>query len=287
MNRVRAVCIQIGPGGAGADDVRKALRSAGHVDLVVLPEISHLPYFPVEWPSIYTDKSVTLNDALVLEFRAIAAEFKTHIVFPLYLTEGQNRYNSAILIGPDGALMEGEGLNRKRRVSYHKCHLINIQTPRGRFYESRHFSPGEGLVLWETTIGKIGILICYDRHFPEAWRSLRILGAEVICVPVASPLLSEDWFVAEIQTMAMQEGVYALAANRAGIETLESSGLTTEYVGLSCIVSPDGKILATAGKSEPGAIVAAELDSDLLTRVRSEYTYLEDRRPETYISELK
>ncbi len=287
MKRVRAACIQVGPGGAGAGDVRETLKLAGKVDLVLLPEISHLPYFPVEWPSSYADKAVTHEDPLVLEFQAVAAEFKSHIILPLYLTEGHARYNSAILIGPDGNLMEGKDPTGNRKWSYHKCHLINIQTQKARFYESRYFSPGRGPVLWETTLGKIGILICYDRHFPEAWRTLRILGAEIICVPIASPILSEEWFVAEIQTMAMQQGVYALAANRAGIETLESSGLTTEYVGLSCIVSPDGKILATAGKSQPGAMVAAELDFDRLSQVRHEYTYLEDRRPETYFSELK
>ncbi len=286
MKRVRAACIQAGPGGAGADDVREALKSAGKVDLVLLPEISHLPYFPVEWPSRYADKAVTYENPLVLKFQVIATEFRSHIVLPLYLREGNARYNSAILIGPDGSLMEGKDSNGNRKWGYHKCHLINIQTQKARFHESRYFSPGEGPVVWETAIGRIGILICYDRHFPEAGRTLRILGAEIVCVPVASPLLSEEWFVAEIQTMAMQQGVYALAANRAGSETLESSGLTTEYVGLSCIVSPDGKVLATAGKGQPGAVVSAELDFDRLSQVRHEYTYLEDRRPETYVSEL-
>lgn len=284
MRRCRAAAVQAGPGGISPERLDGLLQGNADLDIAVLPELGHLPYFPLEHASAHLAEATPLDGPVVDRFRTIAAARRIHLVLGLYLAEGERRYNAAIVIGPDGALLTGRDLTGRPRTSYRKVHLCTLKTPRVRFYEEEYFAPGEGIVLWETELGVIAPLICYDRHFPEAWRTLRAAGAEIACVPIASPEISRAWFVAEMQAMALQQGLYVVAPNRAGEERLATSGLVTRYVGLSCVVAPDGEVLAQAPEGGTDVLAIATLDPDRLASYRTDHHYFEDRRPETYLA---
>lgn len=284
MKPCRAAAVQVGPGGITPERLDALLSRERGLDLVVLPELGHLPYFPLEHRSAHLADAATIDGPVVSAFGAVAAARRVHLVLALYLAEGDRRFNAAVVIGPDGMVLTGRDLGGAPRTSYRKVHLCTLKNPRVRFYEEEYFAPGEGHVLWDTPFGTLGVIICYDRHFPEAWRTLRAADVDIACVPIASPELSRTWFVAEMQTMAMQQGLYVIAPNRAGEERLATSGLVTRYVGLSCVVAPDGEVLAQAPEGAPDVIAAADLDPDRLARYRIDHHYFEDRRPETYLS---
>ncbi len=283
MTTHRVAAIQVGPGGISAERLDALLATQPPLDLVVLPELGHLPYFPLEHGSRHLADATTIDGPVVRAFARVAKAHACHLVLALYLAEDGRRYNAAVVIGPDGELLRGRDLAGRPRASYRKVHLCTLKNPRVRFFEEEYFTPGEGHVLWDTPLGVVGVIICYDRHFPEAWRTLRAAGADIACVPIASPELSRAWFVAEMQAMAIQQGLYVVAPNRGGTETLRTSGLVTRYVGLSCVIAPDGEILACAPEGEPEAVAASEIDLERLVRYRIDHHYFEDMRPETYL----
>ena len=132
----------------------------------------------------------------------------------------------------------------------------------------------------------LGVLICYDRRFPEAWRELALAGADVVfmpaCVPAWDPAAaasSADTFVAELRTRACENVLYVVACNRVGVE--EVDGRRTTFIGKSCILGPGGAVLAEAPTDAP-AILRATLDLAEVERTRARLRLLRDRRPATY-----
>lgn len=282
MKPVRVAAVQIGPDGVGPEQIEKLLASTGRVDLVLLPELCHLPYFPLEQNSDWTARAVALESSLVREVKSIAAASGCFIFLPLYLDDNGSFRNSVLLVGPDGELVLGHDLHGEPRAAYHKIHLCDIRFYGASIHESDYFVAGDSHVVWDTPFGRVGVLICYDRHFPEAWRSLRAAGAEIVCVPTASPATTDATFLAEMQAMALQQGLYVIVANRAGVESLPSSSLRTEWLGRSCVIGPDGSILALAPARQSGGVAVADLDPAILMRTRAGLPLAEHRRPTTY-----
>ena len=159
---------------------------------------------------------------------------------------------------------------------------INIRKPIYLFLagalEKYYFRPGSEFPVFETDVGNIGIIICYDRLFPETFRILALKGADLIIVPATifprpEPTVSGDWtFVA--RTRAVENGVFAVFVNRAGGE----AGL--HYFGHSLIVNPDGNILTQSGFNE--GVLTADIDLDEVDACRRRRVYTRDRRPEIY-----
>ena len=145
--------------------------------------------------------------------------------------------------------------------------------------EKYYFRPGPGYPVFDTAVGRLGVLICYDRWFSEAWRLLALAGAEVVCVPNASSGVVSDLFVPSMRTWAAQNVLYAVAVNRAGDEHVGDAA--THYYGLSCVTSPRGKVLAEAPEGEP-ALISAEIDLEDVAKARHDHTMYRDRRPELY-----
>jgi N-carbamoylputrescine amidase len=273
MRDVTAACIQTPPGGVATPEYVDAVLTGADVELAVLPELSTTPYFPLEPDSRDADAPVRI-DALE-PFGAVARKHRCHLVLGVYLTDGVHRFNAAALLRPDG----------KRARSYHKVHLCDVQLPGSSFCETAYFDAGDGYVVWDTPFGCVGVLVCYDRHFPEAWVAVRELGAEIVCVPTTSGMHMEPSFVAEIQAMSLQQSVYALCANRVGVEELRTSGRRTEFLGGSCITGPFGEILASAPYREDVPLVSARLETDGLQRIRAAHQFHEHRRPDTYVTQ--
>lgn len=186
---------------------------------------------------------------------AIAAETGVSLLYGYPELAGKSLYNSARLVTPEGSA----------KANYRKAHLFGA-------YEKGLFKAGDKLLLAEVGDLKVGVLICYDVEFPEAVRSLVLAGADVIAVPTALMRPYENVAEQLVPTRAFENQVFVAYANRCGQE----DELT--YCGMSCVIGPDGKALALAGRNE--AFLIAEADPQAFAESRE--TYLEDRRPKLY-----
>jgi predicted amidohydrolase len=285
MRDLRGACIQPPPGGVvTAEYVDAVLARAGTgIDLVVLPEIGTVPYFPLETGSRDAELAVAIDGPEVAAFGAVARTHGVHLMLGVYLAEGTRRLNAAVLFGPDGRLREGRASDGGTARSYAKVHLCDVQLPEASFCESAYFTAGDRYVVWDTPFGCVGALICYDRHIPEAWVAVREMGAEIVAVPTTSGLNMTGAFVAEIQAMSLQQSVYALTANRVGVEVLRTTGRRSEFLGESCITGPRGEIVAAAPERTDTPIVIGELNADALDAMRAAHRFHEHRRPDTYV----
>ena len=143
-----------------------------------------------------------------------------------------------------------------------------------------YWKRGPGYNVFTTEKGKAGILICYDRWIAEGWRVLTLLGAEIIFVPTASSGSVREAYARTLLTWAQQFQVFVASANRGGIETI--GGKDTAYFGLSCIVGPNGNMLAQAAEAEGPEIITASIDLDDVRAARRDFGMYNDRRPELY-----
>ncbi|MEV7419761.1 carbon-nitrogen hydrolase family protein [Streptomyces sp. NPDC089919] len=195
--------------------------------------------------------------------RAIGEIARRHGIAVLYgypEREGETVYNSAQLIGPEGAPL----------ANYRKTHLFGG-------YEQDNFTPGDVPVVQAEYAGlTIGILICYDVEFPENVRAHALAGTDLLLVPTAQ--MHPFQFVAEqlVPVRAFENQMYIAYVNRTGPEG------EFEFVGLSCLASPDGTTRTRAGRGEE--MVFGEADPELLKASRENNPYLRDRRPGLYAS---
>jgi beta-ureidopropionase len=287
---IHALGVQTGPAG---DDLGENLRAACelvrstsfHGGLVVLPELFSRPFWCLGlsdpryfgWAEPVTGPTVSQAAELAVELGAV-------VVAPFFErgTVTGEFFNSAAVIGPDGRLLPGRlpdgspiSVYRKNAISAYRWGERGEQVNDEKFY----FKPGSGFAVFDTPLGRIGILVCLDRWFPEAWRVLALRGAEVICVVNASQGDVDDLFVPSMRTCAAQHVVFTIAVNRVGTE--EFAGHKTGYYGRSCVIDPAGTVLAGAGSEKPETITA-QLDLTAVADVRTRRTMYRDRRPELY-----
>jgi len=171
---------------------------------------------------------------------------------------GHSVHNAAQLVDRDGRLL----------ANYRKSHLYGE-------VDARTYSPGEGDFSVVDLDGvRVGILICYDVEFPESVRALALAGADLVAVPTALMRPYEVVTRTVVPTRAYENQVYVAYANRCGTE----ADLT--YCGESCVVAPDGEVLARAGDAEE--LILADVDLARLAELRAENTHLRDRRPALY-----
>jgi predicted amidohydrolase len=288
MTSVRVAAIQTGP----AHDDRTG--NLAHVatlvrgldpapDLVVLPELFAHPFWCVGLHDpAYFAWAEGLDGPTVTAMAALASSVGCHIVAPLF-ERGEREgefYNSAALLAPDGTLVPGTLPGGQRVMAYRK-NAISAYTWDGHHNDEKfYFRPGDGYPVFTTSLGRIGLLICYDRWYPEAWRVLALQGAELVLVPNASEGYVHDMFVPLMRTSAAQNVLFAVGVNRAGTERIGTT--ETRYYGRTCIVGPRGAVLAESGSAEPDAIVTATLDLEEVSRDRQRLWVYRDRRPELY-----
>lgn len=252
------------------------LAGREHPDLVVFPELLTVPYFcRLEEDRGFLAHAEPLDGPTVGAFAAAARELDTAVVatfFERAEQDGETRYfNSAVLLSRRGELA---GV-------YRKCHLPKLSSPTLTTDEKRWFSPGDRLDVFDLDGVRVGILICYDRSFPEAWRALMLAGAEVIALPVATYGFRRDAFRAELAVMAQQNHVFVVAVNKAGREQLPGEPEPRDHFGLSCILDPFGEVLAAAGE-QPLETIAVEADLDRRAEANELLDWVRDRRPELY-----
>ena len=261
-------------------------------DFILLNELSTTPYFCATQDSKYFDWAEPIPGPSTQAVAQKAREHQCCIVFPLFEKgplEGMY-YNSAVVIGPDGNIIQGVLPDGSKVNRFAKVHIprIEVVKPEGklRMDEPYYFSGGPGFPIFQTPEATIGVLICYDRRIPESWRSLALQGAEVVFIPSDCPALfpergaaSEQMFVTELQTMALQNELWVVTANMGGRETC--GGVTTQFYGRSCIIHPSGSVVAQAPSTEP-AMLSETIDLEENNRLRRFIPLFRDRRPELY-----
>ena len=200
--------------------------------------------------------------------QTLAKKHKMALVVPFY-EEAQTGvyYNTAVLIENDGAVLG----------KYRKTHIPHVGPC---FWEKFYFKPGNlGYPVWDTSVGRVGILICYDRHFPEPARELGLKGAELVFNPSATvKSLSRYLWELEQPAHAVANGYWIGAINRVGVEKPLNDA---QFYGSSYFCDPRGRIIGKASETEDEVLVC-DLDLDMNREVRNTWQFLRDRRPETY-----
>jgi beta-ureidopropionase len=234
-----------------------------------MQEIFYGPYFPAEQDTRWYDLTERIPDGPTIQLmQKLAKEHAMVLVVPIYEEEGTGLYyNTAAVIDADGTYLG----------KYRKTHIPHCEPG---FWEKFYFRPGNtGFPVFDTAVGKVGVYICYDRHFPEGWRELGLNGAEIVFNPSATVAgLSEYLWKLEQPAAAANNIYYVGAINRPGTEAPWNMG---EFYGTSYFANPRGQIIAEGPRSDD-AVVIADLDLDLIREVRNVWQFYRDRRPEVY-----
>ena len=253
------------------DKHRKLIEQAARqkVKILCLQELFYGPYFCAEQETRWYELTERVPDGpTVSEMQKLARKHKMAIVVPIYEEDQPGvYYNTAAMIDADGRYLG----------KYRKTHIPHCKPG---FWEKFYFRPGNlGYPVFETAFAKVGIYICYDRHFPEGARALGLNGAEVVFNPSATVAgLSEYLWKLEQPAHAVANGYFVGAINRVGWEKPWKIG---EFYGQSYFCDPRGKFLAE-GPRDKDAVVAADLNLDLIEEVRSVWQFYRDRRPDAY-----
>ena len=241
------------------------------VQVLCYQELFYGPYFCAEQKTRWYDLVEKIPDGPTTKlFCQIAKKHEMVIVLPIYEEDITGvYYNTAAVIDADGKFLG----------KFRKMHIPHCDPG---FWEKFYFRPGNlGYPVFETRIGKVGVYICYDRHFPEGWRALGLAGAEIVFNPSATVAgLSEYLWKLEQPAAAANNIYYVGAINRPGFEEPWRIG---EFYGSSYFADPRGQIIAQGERSKD-SIVVADLDLDLIRQVRNTWQFYRDRRPESYNS---
>jgi predicted amidohydrolase len=254
-----------------AETAVRAAAAAGAA-IVALPELATAPYFCGGRPEAYRAWAEAADGPLAARFAALARECGVALFLPFYEHDRTTgRFHNAVL----GFDAEGRPL-RDGPVA-RKLHLPVGDDPPPGFDEPAHFTAGESLRVVEAAGLKIGVLVCYDRRFPEAWRALRGKGAELVVVPVAGSGGDDmDFFIGEMRTHARENGLAVLCANKVGDEHI--GGGVVDNFGYSTIIDADGAVLALRRGTEGPGLAVAAIDPSRIAATRSKLRYYEHRR---------
>jgi len=252
--------------------IREAARRGAQI--ICPPELFSTIYFCVETRPEYFDWAEPIPGPTTDRMAALARETGTVLICPIFeRTEDGLFYNSAAVLGPDGGLI---GKYRKSSIPFMDRGLS--AEPRGN--EKFYFRPGDlGFPTFPTPFGvRIGILICYDRHFPEAARILGLGGAEVVFVPTVTSGLTRYLWDLELRAHAVTNIYYVCGVNKVGVDV---GGSSRNHFGSSLIVNPRGEIIAQANDSGEDMAIA-DIDVSVIPELRAMWGYYRDRRPDLY-----
>ncbi|BBX16712.1 hypothetical protein CRI77_03020 [Mycolicibacterium duvalii] len=259
--------------------------AAAGAGLVVFPELAATPYFCGEPPGAYRDWAQPVPGPQTDSISVRAAELGVAVVLPLFERDDSTHtfHNAAVVLDERGAVVPCVDRAGQTHTVARKLHLPVGDFPAPGFDEPAHFTPGQWLGVHTVAGARLGIPICYDRRFPECWRELRALRADLVTVPVAgSGGDSVDFFLAELRTHARENGLFAVAANKIGVEWV--GGHAVENFGASCIVGPDGEVIAHRPGADGPGLVIAELDIGSLVETRRALRYFDHRRTDLFPS---
>lgn len=237
---------------------------------MLFQELFYGPYFCQVQDRQYYSYTESIPDGPTTKrMQALAKETGMVLVVPMYEEDSKTSgiyYNTAAVIDADG----------KYLGKYRKTHIPNVNG----FWEKFYFRPGNlGYPVFETAVGKVGVYICYDRHFPEGARALGLNGAEIVLIPSATSRgLSEHLWRIEQVSHAVANGYYVGTINRVGIEPLGEN----DFYGQSYFVDPRGQFVGAVGDAHEEELIVRSLNLDLIQEVRQTWQWYRDRRPDAY-----
>ena len=238
--------------------------------VMLFQELFYGPYFcQVQDKQYYSYTELIPDGPTTKRMQDLAKQTGMVLVVPMYEEDEKASglyYNTAAVIDADG----------KYLGKYRKTHIPHVKG----FWEKFYFRPGNlGYPVFETAVGKVGVYICYDRHFPEGWRILGLHGAEIVFNPSATHRgLSEYIWRLEQPAAAVANMYYVGAINRVGIEPLGEN----DFYGQSYFVDPEGQFVGEVGDAYKPELIVRELDLDKIRAVRDRWAFYRDRRPDAY-----
>lgn len=242
----------------------RAAAAAG-ANIVCFAELAFEPFYP-QRPAAdgFAELAETIPGPTTDEFCQLAKELGIVIVLNLYERDGERTFDSSPVIDADGGLL---GVTRMIHITEYEC-----------FHEQGYYAPGDrGAPVYQTEFGKIGVAICYDRHYPEYMRALAVAGAELVIVPQAGSVgeWPEGLYEAELRVAAFQNGYFTALVNRVGKEE------RLDFAGESFVCDPMGNVIARAGTGTDETLVC-DLDLATIEQSHARQLFLRDRRPELY-----
>ncbi len=256
---------------ANIDNQLKLVEDAARlgVQMLCFQEIFNTPYFCAEQQTRWYEAVERVPDGPTVKLmQEVAKQHGMVLIVPVYEEEQTGiYYNTAAVIDADG----------KYLGKYRKTHIPHVAPG---FWEKFYFRPGNlGYPCFDTAFARIGVYICYDRHFPEGARCLGLNGAEIVFNPSATVAgLSEYLWKLEQPAHAVANGYFVGAINRVGTEAPWNIG---EFYGQSYFCDPRGQIIAEASRDQD-ELVVADLDMDKIREVRNTWQFFRDRRPDAY-----
>jgi N-carbamoylputrescine amidase len=237
------------------------------VQMLCLQEIFNGPYFCPSQDARWYDATEPVPGPTTEALAPYAKKYEMVIIVPVYEREQAGvYYNTAAVLDADGTYLG----------KYRKQHIPHTSG----FWEKYFFKPGNlGYPVFDTRYGKVGVYICYDRHFPEGARLLGLAGAEVVFNPSATVAgLSQYLWKLEQPAHAVANGYFMGCINRVGTEAPWNIG---KFYGSSYFVNPRGEFLAEASEDK-SELITADMDFEIIEEVRRVWQFYRDRRPETY-----
>lgn len=286
--KMNLVSIQAGPYVEGDTDelymekqidlMREAVEKQ-HPYLVLFPEMMTGAYFGLVTDKKWFEKAESFENGPTTKLMVEQAkELNVHICYSLYEKDDSGEipvyYNTVGLVSPTRGVIG----------KYRKIHVPAVEDRSiSKVAEKFYFSKGDKAPeVFELDNGvKVGLLICYDRSFPELWRSYFLMGAQIICAATCTMGDRSDMFVPEFRTIALETHTFLMAANRAGYEQVEGEEEPRHHFGKSSIIGPIGNVLDTT-EDEPWTYVTGEFDTEKLVWANSRWHWMRDRRPEFY-----
>src|SRR5579875_2777420 len=242
--------------------------AAAGAKVVCFQELFYGPYFCQVPDREYYGYTEAIPDGGTTRLmREVAAQLGTVLIVPMYEVEQPGvYYNTAAVIDADGSYLG----------KYRKHHLPHLPG----FWEKFYFRGGNlGWPVFDTAVGKIGVYICYDRHFPEGWRALGLAGAQIVFNPSAtSRSLSRYLWNLEQPAAAVANEYFVGAINRVGIEPLGDN----DFYGGSYFADPRGQLVGEAASDTDDEVIVRDLDMGRLEEVRQLWAFYRDRRPDAY-----
>ena len=247
----------------GVASFKKAAEAGASV--ICFAELAFEPFYPQKRAEgDVTHLAESIPGPISDIFSALAKEYGIVTILNLFEKENNLTYDTSPVIDADGSLL---GKTRMMHIPDYEY-----------FHEKTYYTSGDtGAPVYNTAVGKIGVAICYDRHYPEYMRALAVAGAELVIIPQAGA--AGEWtdglYEAEMQVAAFQNGYYTALCNRVGNED------KLDFSGESFVCSPDGIVLtrAATGKDE---ILFCDIELDLVIQSHARRLFMEDRRPEQY-----
>lgn len=266
---VRIACVQVDAEKdreTSLTKVEQLLKSASSQGAAIacLPELTVDQFFPQYFgEEKFFSLAEPLDGPIIRQFQQLAKKYHIALIPNIYEKgeEPDTYYDTSPVIDANGRLVGSQQM----------MHIAEDPTEDEKFY----YTPGDrGYHVFSVAGVKVGIAICYDRHFPEHIRILTLRGAEIIFVPTATTALHKEAWEVEARASAIMNGVFIAQTNKVGKEG------DLEFFGNSLVVDPKGTIVAKASREEEPLV--ADIDPTRIPEIRKEWPFLRDRRPEIY-----